>query len=174
MTTIDIQFDPHRSKELYTKYFRFERKKAFEKVPIKLLYGIWGVLVITGISLRIDALWIIGLISAALTTAFLLYYVIRFQIAFTAFLKELEKKAKSDEVNFQFGFDSESVVYKSENVYSEIKWNRIKEYAINGEDIYLYLENRELLDIISKRILGETMFDRFKTILLEKCKQNTK
>lgn len=170
MTTIDILFDPHRSKELYTKYFRFERKRAFEKVPIKLLYGIWGVLVITGISFRIDALWIIGLISAALTSAFLLYYVIRFQIAFNTFLKELEKKAKSGDVNFQFGFDSENMVYKSENVYSEIKWNRIKEYAINGEDIYLYLENRELLDIISKRILGETMFDRFKSILLETCK----
>ncbi|MGV3612779.1 MAG: YcxB family protein [Fluviicola sp.] len=83
-------------------------------------------------------------------------------------MKELEKKAESDEKDFQFGFNSESIVYKSENVHSEIKWSMIKGYAINGEDIYLYIENRKLLDIISKQILGEKMFDHFKSILLEK------
>ncbi|WP_448928266.1 YcxB family protein [Fluviicola sp.] len=168
MNTIDILFEINRSKELYKKYFQFERKREFRKAPVKLLYGLWAILIISGLSTQIDALWIIGLISAALTTVFLLYFLIKFQIAFNKFMKELEKKAESDEKDFQFGFNSESIVYKSENVHSEIKWSMIKGYAINGEDIYLYIENRKLLDIISKQILGEKMFDHFKSILLEK------
>lgn len=171
MNTIDITFEIDRSKELYKKYFKFERKKEFKKAPVKLLYGLWVVLIIIGVSIQIDALWIIGLISATLTTVFLLFFLIKYQIAFNKFMKELEKKAQSDDNHFQFGFNSETIVYKSENINSEIKWTAIKGYVINDEDIYLYLENRQLLDIISKRIIKEKMFDHFKDMLLEKCKQ---
>jgi hypothetical protein len=171
LNTIDVIFEIDRSKELYKKYFKFERKKEFRKTPIKLLYGLWVVLIIIGLSIQIEALWIIGLICAALTTLFLLYFFIKFQVAFSKFMKELEKKAESDDNHFQFGFNSESIVYKSENINSEIKWTAIKGYVINDEDIYLYIENRQLLDIISKRIIKEKMFDDFKDILLEKCKQ---
>lgn len=171
LTTIDIQFEPDRSKALYKKYFKFERKREFRKVPIKLLYGLWAVLIIIGVYLQIDALWIIGFICAALTTVFLLYFFIKFQLVFNKFMKELEKRAASDDKDFQFGFNSESILYKSKNISSDIKWDTIKGYAINDNDIYLYIENRELLDIISKRILGEQMFENFKDLVLEKCKQ---
>jgi hypothetical protein len=171
LNTIDITFETDRSKELYQKYFKFERKREFGKVPIKLLYGLCLVLIITGVFIKVDALWIIGLISAALTTVFLLYFLIKFQIAFNKFMKGLERKAQSDDKDFQFGFNSESIVYKSESMHSEIKWTTIKGYVINGEDIYLYLENRELLDIISKSIIKEKMFDDFKYMLLEKCQE---
>jgi hypothetical protein len=171
LNTVDIQFEFDRSKALYKKYFKFERKKAFGKVPIKLLYGIWAVLLIIGISARVDALWIIGLICIASTTLFLLYFFLKFQLAFNKFIKELEKKSKSEDLNFRFGFNSESIIYQSETLYSEIKWPAIKGYVLNDEDIYLYLENRKLLDIISKRILEERMFEDFKTMLLDTCRE---
>lgn len=171
MTIIDIQFEPDLSKALYKKYFKFERKREFRKVPIKLLYGLWVVLILIGVSLQIDALWIIGSICAALTTVFLLYFFIKFQLVFNKFMKELKKKAASDDKDFQFGFNSGSIIYKSRNISSEIKWDMIKGYAINDNDIYLYIENRELLDIISKRILGEEMFENFRKMLLEQCRE---
>ncbi|WP_343635651.1 YcxB family protein [Fluviicola sp.] len=171
LNTIDITFEIDRSKELYKKYFKFERKREFKKAPVKFLYGLWAVLIIIAISLQIDALWIIGFICAVLTTVFFLYFFIKFQMAFNKFIKELEKKAGSDDKDFQFGFNSESIIYKSRNISSEIKWDMINGYIINDDDIYLYIENRELLDIISKRILEEQIFENFKSMLFEKCNQ---
>jgi hypothetical protein len=130
-------------------------------------------MIVIGVSTAVDILWIIGLISSILTIGFLFYFFIKFQIAFNNFSSELEKKVLSNEMNFQFSFNTESITYKSENMNSEIKWTMIKGYVINDQDIYLYMENRELLDIISARILGKEMFEKFKLLLSEKIKQTS-
>ena len=171
METVDVIFEENRTKELYNRYFKFERRREFKKVPSGILYGICTLLILIGVLVSMDILWILGVISASLLSIFLLYFFIRFQIAFNKFSSELEKKAKTLDKDFQFAFDSESISYKSENMNSELKWTMIKNYDLNGEDLYLYLENRELLDIISEKIIGSDRFRRFKEILVEKVKQ---
>lgn len=175
METINITFEIDRSKDLYQKYFKFERNKEFKKVPIKLLFGLYFTMIVIGVFTKVDILWIIGLISSILTIGFLFYFFIKFQIAFNNFSSELEKKVltNANDMNFQFSFNSESIAYKSENINSEIKWTMIKGYVINDQDIYLYMENRELLDIISESILGKEMFEKFKLLLSEKIKQTS-
>lgn len=69
-----------------------------------------------------------------------------------------------------FSFDNQGIYYKSENMKSEIKWPMIKRYALDGQNIYLYLSNNELFDVISEDIIGESAFGNFKTLLEEKSK----
>lgn len=168
MDTIAITFEIDQSKKRYEKYFKFERNREFKKVSITLLFGLYSLLILIGLVTKVEILWIIGVICSILTAGFLFYFFIRFQIAFYKFSKELEKKALSNDKNFQFSFNSESIRYKSENINSEIKLTIIKDFVINDNDIYLYLENRELLDIISESILGREMFEKFKSLLSEK------
>lgn len=171
MNTTSITFNIDQSKKLYKKYFQFERNREFKKVSVKLLFGCYFVLIVVGVVATVDVLWIMGFISCVLTTIFLLYYFLRFQIECNKFSKELEKKALSKDKNFQFSFNSESIFYSSETINSEIKWTGIKDFAINDTDIYLYLENRELLDIISEDILGREMFEKFKSLVSKKLKK---
>jgi hypothetical protein len=166
--TINITFEIDRTKDLYQKYVKFERKKEFKKVPLKLLIGLFFTMVVIGVFTEVDILWILGLISSILTIGFIFYFFIKFQIAFNKFSSQLEKKVLTNDTNFQFSFNSEMIAYKSENINSEIKWTMIKGYVINDQDIYLYLANRELLDIISESLLGKEMFEKFKLLLTEK------
>jgi len=129
------------------------------------LFALSAGMILVGAFTEIDILWILGLISAFLIGIFLLYFFVRFEIAFSKFSKELEKKAKSSDKNFQFSFDSETIVYKSENVNSEIKWTMVKDYQVNGKDLYLFLENRELFDIFSETIMGAEKFEKFKELV---------
>lgn len=168
METINITFEIDRTKDLYQKYVKFERKKEFKKVPLKLLIGLFFTMVVIGVFTEVDILWILGLISSILTIGFIFYFFIKFQIAFNKFSSQLEKKVLTNDTNFQFSFNSEMIAYKSENINSEIKWTMIKGYVINDQDIYLYLANRELLDIISESLLGKEMFEKFKLLLTEK------
>ena len=66
----------------------------------------------------------------------------------------------------------ESLRYVSENSNTEIKWGMIKNYMENGTDLYLFRENRVLLDIISVDIIGKKRFEKFKEILNEKVNTN--
>lgn len=170
METINITFEIDRTKDLYQKYVKFERKKEFKKVPLKLLIGLFFTLIVIGVFTEVDILWILGLISSILTIGFIFYFFIKFQIAFNKFSSQLEKKVltNANDLNFQFSFNSEMIAYKSENINSEIKWTMIKGYAINNQDIYLYLANRELLDIISESVLGKERFEKFKLLLSKK------
>lgn len=170
MEVIDIIFEEDRSKEVYNRYFKFERQRELKKVPIWLIIGICSTMVIVGILFKVDILWILGLISIAFTAVYLLLFLLRFQIVINKFWKEFEKKTKTTDKEFQFSFNSDVIKYNSENLNTEIKWPMIKSYIVNDKDIYLYIENRELFDIISEDILGQDKFAIFKTILEKKVK----
>lgn len=165
LETIDLIFEVEKTRELYKRYFKFQRKKEFKKIPSVTLLSISALLALIGYFVKIDLLWIIGLISASLVSIFLFYYFIRFQIAYTNYSVKLKNSYKYLDKNFQFLFDSENIVYKSKNMTSEIKWNLITDYDVNGKDLYLFMENRELFDIISEQIIGKYQFDIFKEIL---------
>lgn len=168
MEVIDVIFEEDRSKEAFAKYFKYERQRGLKQVPILLIAIVCSSMIILGLLFKIDILWILGLVSAAVAAVYLLIYFLRFQIVINKYFNEFDKKAKTADKEFQFSFDSECIKYNSKNLNSEIKWPMIKSYFINGEDIYLYLANRELLDIISEEILGSEKFAKFKALLNEK------
>lgn len=170
METTDITFEPEKTKERYKRYFQFERRSAFKKTPSLFIVGLSVSLIIIGVFTATDFLWILGTLSISLLGILLLYFLIRFKIAFRQYEKTFEKRASSYDQNFQFSFDYEMIIYQSENTNSEIKWALIKSYRINGKDLYLYLEHQELLDIISEEILGHEKFEKFKAILDEKIR----
>lgn len=63
MDTIAITFEIDQSKKRYEKYFKFERNREFKKVPIKLLFGCYVVLIVTGLVSTVYDLYIQQLIS---------------------------------------------------------------------------------------------------------------
>ena len=154
METREIKYDLELTKKLYNRYFKYERKLLFQKIPIKTLFGLSILLIVIGIGLGIYMYWILGLILTTITAIFLLYYYFRFNMVINKFSKDLEKKAKSGDSDFQFSFDSEFIYYTGKNMNTEIKWDMIKSYNVNENDIYLFFGNRELMDITSEEILG--------------------
>lgn len=166
LETTNVIFDKEKAKEAYKRYFKFERERKLKKMPSQLIFGLSAVMVMVGVFFNIDSLWILGVITAAIAAISLFYFFLRFQIASSQYLKKLDKK--STQVDFQFSFDADSILYKSEDVSTELNWTLIKAYVINDKDIYLYLADGELLDIITESILGEDKFARFKALLSEK------
>lgn len=172
METAEVIFDLKRTKAIYARYFNFERSRELKKVHPRILFVVSGLLIFLGLFLEVDILWIIGSIAAVLTGVFLLFFVLRFEIAYKKYIKELERLNESSEKDFQFSFDMESLRYVSENSNTEIKWGMTKNYMENGTDLYLFGENRVLLDIISVGIIGKERFEKFKEILNEKVNAN--
>jgi hypothetical protein len=170
MTSIDITFNPERSKKLFKNYFAYERKREFKKVPIVLLYSVCFLLIGIDWFADLHLLWKIGFGALILITSYILFYLLKFQLALNRINKEIELAAKSSPIQFQFSFDSEGVTYASEHEYSQMKWELIKTFAVNGEDIYLFTENHKLLEIISPSIIGQEHFDHFKELLSSKVK----
>ncbi len=174
METIELTVDLALTRMLFERYFKFELRRELKKVPIYFLLGMSTVLILLGLFSQIELLWILGIIFALLVSLFLLFYLIRFKIASTKILKYVLKKASAGDKHFVFSFDSVSINYKSDNKQTDINWELIKKYFINEKDVYLYLENQELLDIISESIIGEEKFNKFIEILKEKCSLDPK
>ncbi|PHR49150.1 MAG: hypothetical protein COA32_03620 [Fluviicola sp.] len=172
METAEVIFDLKRTKAIYARYFNFERSRELKKVHPRILFVVSGLLIFLGLFLEVDILWIIGSIAAILTGIFLLFFVLRFEIAYNKYIKELERHKESPNRNFQFSFDMEFLRYVSKNSNTEIKWGMIKNYMENGTDLYLFGENRVLLDIISAGIIGKERFEKFRELLNEKVNAN--
>lgn len=105
-----------------------------------------------------------------LLAVFLLYYLLRFYAATNKFIKNLEKHNITSENLFRFGFNEEAFVRETENTKIEIKWKMVRNYEVNNGDIYLYLHEGELYDIISTSIIGQENFEKFRNLLMEKTK----
>jgi hypothetical protein len=168
LESIEIIFDLTKVKAIYARYFNFERSRALKKVRPRLLFVVSGLLIFFGLFLEVDVLWIIGLIVAVLTGVFLTYIIIRFEMAYNAYLKEIVRHKDSSDRNFQFSFDSDTIKYVSKNMNAEMKWEMIKSFKDNGTDLYLFRDNKELLDIISETIIGEERFEKFGEMLSDK------
>lgn len=166
METTQVKFELNKSKDIFRKYFKSERKREIQKIPFKVLSGLAISLVLTGLFTSISPFWIFGLGLILALGLFLLYFIFRFEMASRNFLKTLEIKAESSEKDFQFSFNSDLIQYKSQNTNSEFKWSALKDYELNGGDIYLFLENRELFDIISESIIGKEKFKMFEKLLI--------
>ena len=78
----------------------------------------------------------------------------------------LEKISSSDkEEQFLLKFDDEKIVYETDKGSTEIIWKDLKSYQIDNDFIYLFLENRQLYDIISASIMDADKFEEFKAVL---------
>lgn len=174
MEVIDITYEEDRTQDVYSRYFKFERARELKKLPLLLIAVVCSSMFVLGLVLNINLLWIIGLIGAAITALYLLIFLIRFQLAINKYMQELEKKAQTMDKEFQFSFDSNGIKYTSENFNSEIKWPMIKSYVFNDNDIYLFLANKALLDIISEEILGKEKFEKLKGVLKEQVRGSEK
>ena len=171
MESIDLVFDANRTRALYDKFVKYQRKRYFRKIPIGYLLIFFTGMILIGVMTRIDFIWILAVISISLISIFLLFFVIRFQIWITKFKKQTEENAQIVDKNFQFAFNTEKMVYTSENIVLEIKWNKIKNYDLNDGDLYLFLENQQLQDIISEKIIGREKFESFSEIVKEKIER---
>ena len=90
-------------------------------------------------------------------------------MAITKTSKHIENSPESEHA-FVFSFDEEGINRKSPNSSSIVKWELIKGYIENKENLYLFYDNKELHDIISKGILGEEKYKKFKIILSQNAK----
>lgn len=171
MESTSVVFDLDKTKVTFKRYFEFERKREIKKIPLKLLLVLILVLLSLGLYFGNEILFLFSISIVSILGLFLLYFILHFEIVCRKFIKNLEKQAESLEMNFEFSFDSESMRYKSKDANSEIKWSIIKDYQRNGEDLYLFLENRELFEIISEEILGSDKFVMFEKILISEIKK---
>ncbi len=162
---VRIIYDKERTRQIFEKYFKYEQQRELKKLPVWLGALVCCALIASGLALKIRILWIIGCVSIGISVLYLLVFLIRFQLVRDRSLKELDQRNKSMDMAYTFYFDSNTIKYVSENHNSETKWTAIRSYSINGDDVYLYLANNELFDIISKQLLGPEKYDKFVQII---------
>lgn len=168
MESINIIFDIERSSKVYKKYFAFEFKRTIKRFPIFWITAVSAGFIIFGIVSIID-MWItLGLIILLGFVVYILYCFIRFKISENNCLKQLEQLDISSERDFVFSFDENEIKYESKNTNSKITWELIKYYTENQNDLYLFLENHQLYDIISKSTMRKEKYEKFKKILERK------
>lgn len=139
-------------------------------MPSKIVSLVSLILIAAGYFWEITLLIILGAGMLLLLAVFLLYYLLRFYAATNKFIKNLEKHNITSENLFRFGFNEEAFVRETENTKIEIKWKMVRNYEVNNGDIYLYLHEGELYDIISTSIIGQENFEKFRNLLMEKTK----
>lgn len=160
-----VTFELEQSKEIYQKYFTFEKQKALNKYPIPLILLLFGMMSTLGVIIHSDLLSLIGLIALCLIVFYYLYYLVSYQNRIRQFYDELGKKVPEP---FTFWFDEKHIGYDASDAKSQINWSKIKQYDLNDGDLYIYLDDSELFDIISIQILEKELFDKFHHILLKK------
>ena len=168
MESIYITYNPDISREIYKEYFLYERAREYRKIPSKIILGLSFLMIALGLIFNLPFLWFLGAGVTAFTAMFLFIYFIRFQIVMNNFFKAMDERDKSSNLNFELSFDSEKIIYKAELGSTEMNWELIKSYEINGSEVYLFHANRNLIDIFSNRILGHEKFALFLEILNRK------
>jgi hypothetical protein len=169
MVSVELTYDPDRARMLYSKYFAFERRNEIRKVPLLSILIVGLVVISIGLITSIDIWFFLGLLMIGITALYLLYYLLKFQFASRKNKKAIEKSMLPTERKFRFSFDENGMEYETENTTQRVKWALIKYYRENQGDLYLYLENHSLFDIISESILGKLVFDQYMDMLREKA-----
>lgn len=168
MESLEITYNPEQSKKIFRKYFQFRQKQELRKLPIAWIFGLCIVLILAGILFKADFFWILGLIIFGCVSMFLGTFIFRYRLVMIRFFKDLDRQTPQSEHVFLFSFDPEGISKKSQNVYNTIKWELIRSFEEHENDLYLYFENGELVDIISQSVLGNDLFEKFRNILVEK------
>ena len=166
MESIKVEVEIERTRKIFNKYFSFQRNKELKKFPVIPISAVFIAFIVIGTLANIQFLSILGLISLGLEVLIIIYYLVRFRIYRLRYMSSLEKRIELyPENSFTFAFDESKIYTESENISLAIKWNLIEKYCENEGDLYLYLKNNELYDIISVSIIGKDAFERFKYIL---------
>lgn len=104
----------------------------------------------------------IGLGSFIGSLCFTGSYFLRYNIQCRKYLSALEQHMKNAEPGFIFGFNASGMTWHSELWNSEVKWELIRSYEENGTELYLFMSNRKLCEIISSEILGRVYYEELK------------
>ncbi len=168
MFTIEIEVLPERSKKLYSKYVRFERKRLFKKMMLFPIFLIGCLIMLAYALFDLEFLLIFGMVLVVGSGSFILYYYSVFATYFARIAKNIDIQAKSEDKRFTFSFDENELKSVSKNMTLSTNWNLITDYDEDGDDIYIFSGNRQLCDIVSKRILGEQFFNEYRMILTSK------
>lgn len=172
MEFIEVKFDLERSRQIFKRYLAHERKRAFKKAPSYIVLGVCLVLISSGLYFNYIFLTYIGVLLLLVLAIFLLILYMKFHTAFKKFSAKLNSVENKAAQNFKLGFDSKEIIHQYGTKGRKLSWDKIDSFEIDQKDIYLFLENRKLYDIISESIMGTSMFERFKAMLIEKTTSN--
>ncbi len=165
MRTIEIDTDIKLNLGLFRKYYNYERKKVLTRFPYLLLFLLSTLIFLIGLILEIKISFYFGIIMSSIIVLFLLYVFISYRFYYLKFERDYKKSFILSEKQFTFSFNDKEISYTSANSNRQIKWNLIKSFEENDGDLYLYLEDKSLLDIISKSIMGKDAYKDFKEIV---------
>lgn len=165
MKPIEITANSERTKRLYKQYFRFERKRELQKFPFTVALAPCLLFICIGLLASIDFLLVLGYISFGIVSLFILFHLAKFEIYYYRLMKFVEERSSH---NFIFSFNEDEIIYESEEGATQLKWTAIKGYTKNNTEIYIYRDQKQLIDIISKQIIKEETFNLFKDILHKK------
>lgn len=165
MPSIKLTYHPEEAKLIFKKYTIFEQKNAFEKIPLKFLFGILIILIAFGFLVGKHFLIYLGIISMAFLLFYLLFYVIKFKRFYDLICKEIDRNNEIHNQEYVFSFDEKGISKKFKDFSNKYTWNLIQKYVENDGDLYLYSSDRRLYDIISKQLIGEENYLLFLDIL---------
>lgn len=172
MPSIKLIYCPEEAKEAFKIFTAFEQKSQFERLPIKLLYGIVIVLTALGFIFQKQFLIYIGLCSFIILSFYVLFYVIKFKRYFTLICKEIDKSTAFHNQEFLFSFDENGMTKKFPDFSNTSLWKVIQQYKVNEQYIYLYTNKNHLFDIISEEQIGKENYKLFLEILEKEFNSN--
>jgi hypothetical protein len=171
MEFVEVKFDLERSRQIFKRYLDHERKRAFKKAPSFIVLGVCLALIGSGLFFNIIFMTYIGVLLAIALAIFLLFLYMKFHKAFKNFCAKLNSVENKAAQNFKLGFDSKEILHQYGTKGRRLSWDKIEHYEIDQQDIFLFLEDRKLYDIMSESIMGKPMFERFKAMLIEKTRK---
>jgi hypothetical protein len=170
METVKFNHSLELNQKLFRDHTYYERNRALKKSPLLLLLIIFGIIPLLGYIFHILFIFWVGAIGLLLILSFLLFYLIRVEIYITQLKNRITKTYTATENEGIFKFDEDKIIQETANYKNEMNWELIKSYDINGNTIYLFLENRVIYDIISESIIGTEAYGKFKRIISQKVK----
>jgi hypothetical protein len=172
MEFVEVKFDLERSRQIFKRYLNHERRRAFKKAPSFIILGVCLALIGSGLYFNIIFLTYIGVLLMIALAIFLLFLYMKFHTAFKKFSAKLDSVENKAAQNFRLGFDSKEIVHQYGTKGRRLSWDKIEHFEIDEQDVFLFVDNRKLYDIMSETIMGKPMFERFKAMLIEKTKKS--
>ena len=166
--SIELEQNVDRTIALFKKYYAFERKRTWDLRPF-ILVGILSLIVaVVGLVGTYKVLLLVGLTMLVIVFVWLLIPIVKYKVALDRMTDMVHKEVKAASDKFTFSFDQDFIETNSESASVKVNWSMIVSYVENQGDLYLYYEEGELYDIISRSILGKDLYDMFTSILKEK------
>lgn len=160
-----LRYNPEEAKAVFKRYVAFEKEKMFRKIPVKLIYASLIVLMCIGFLSHIPVMMYGALGASVVVSGFLLFYQIKFTRYLQLISKEIDKNTSLHNQAYTFSFDEVEMIKDFPSFSDRTKWETIKSYEVNVDDVYLYREKKRLYDIVSKSLIGEENFAHFFDIL---------